>query len=239
MSLLESILSSKLWAPAAVILPVLTYYLSTRYRVKREVAFGLYDFSMLLSPTLPDADKYKLFYNDKVLDNIIILKIRITNTGNKCICVSDYVRPIVFHFPDTLAIISHEIIASYPDNIYPSVISDGNKLIFEPFDFNANDDIRVKVVVSADKSQYEEKDIVKPDVRIKDLKQIRIHCAKSGDDSFKSYIGFFIAFLGLGLIYQGLFKDSSEVMAMTGSLLSVIGIIVHTSLNKKTRPYRM
>lgn len=75
MSLLESILASKLWAPAAVILPFLTYYLSTRYRVKREVAFGVYDFSVMLSTTLPDADKYKLFYNDQVLDNIIIFKV--------------------------------------------------------------------------------------------------------------------------------------------------------------------
>lgn len=238
MAILDQIVTSKLWTPLGVLITIISSCLFLHFRTKKRITFGVYGFTVLLTNTLANADKFRLYYNDQVLDNIILLMLRVTNTGNRCLLATDYVRPIAFSFVESMSILSFEVTSTRPRNIHPIIEADQNKLTFEPIDLNAGDDIWVQLVLSSDKGDYSELNIVTPDIRIKNVNQVRIYKSRKPDTLITNTLGMSLPFLGLALIYNAIFFNNSNLtMLLIGVFLTVVGIPVFNITNSDTKPY--
>lgn len=94
------------------------------------------------------AGKLQILFDQQVVNDVRLLKIRPVNSGRIPIVPSDYVEPVVVDFGGEARLLSVDVFAKSPPNLHGTFSSAGGRLTFSPMLLNAGDSFAVKLLVA-------------------------------------------------------------------------------------------
>ncbi|MBS1599515.1 MAG: hypothetical protein JST75_14915 [Bacteroidetes bacterium] len=147
----------------AIIVPFIIYLLQSK---QKSLAYRLLVENKILSNTEISEGRVKVTYDDREVNDIVLLIMQITNIGNIAIEKSDFDSSIIISFFDDCQVLSTEVIKKIPEDLEVVSISDINSITLKPLLLNSGDGIVYKILVS--KRDYR----VAVNARIKDVKKI-------------------------------------------------------------------
>jgi len=93
-------------------------------------------------------DKLRIFYEDKVVDNVFLVVTKITNNGNTPIDEDDFKEPIQIETNDTGTILSAQIIDTNPPDIKVRIGKRKSQVSIYPLLLNPGDSINIKLIIN-------------------------------------------------------------------------------------------
>jgi len=140
-----TILLTVLGIIVAIAIPIIIYL---KQRSSKLVSYKVLTQEQLLSVSGELKGKTKIFYESKEVENVVLFKIQIANSGNKEILEKDYVEPISISFGQNSQILSSEITEVKPSCFKISKTSSENEITLSRKVLNAGDSITLKALVS-------------------------------------------------------------------------------------------
>ena len=93
-------------ATIAIVIPIILYYISQR---KKKLSCLFLPFFSLVDVRNEVKDKIKIYYNDELVENLSMRKVKIKNSGNLSIRKKDIVKPLEFVFENHVKIMDYSI----------------------------------------------------------------------------------------------------------------------------------
>lgn len=141
-------LRDQLWPVIIGIITLLFMaYIFYVQRQNKELSYEILSATSLISKNKEIEGKLKILYQNKEVDNIYLIIIKLTNSGNVSLNRSDYESPIIFSFNQNISIMEADIIRTEPDNIKSEINIDKNRLIIKPLLLNESDSITFKIIL--------------------------------------------------------------------------------------------
>lgn len=131
----------------AIITSLILFFLQ---RKKKLLSYDVVFDSKIFSEHKRWIDNLEILYDGKPVDNVHLLAIRFTNTGNVPIVSSDYEKKIEFSLGEEITILSAQILKSVPNKLAVNIENINNKIIIEPLLLNPKDSISIEVIISGD-----------------------------------------------------------------------------------------
>ena len=210
-------LRDPLWQFFAVVLSVLAigttifiYYIQKQHK---ELSFEVISSTSLVNKAKEIGDKLKILYEDKPVNNIHLIVIRLTNSGNIPITKNDYENPLIFSFSSNVKLLEMDVIKSEPDNIKAETKIFDNKAIISPSLLNQSDSITFKIVLN------EFDGFIKADARIFGIKNI-VH-KDSKDNKISKLINFVAGLLSGFSLFLLLFSFLMHILTKKGIIRKI------------------
>ena len=114
---------------------------------KKKLTCKLFTFSPLVDVRTEVKDKIKIYYNENLVENLSMLKVKVRNTGYRPIREEDIKNPIEFNFGKNLSVIDYSVINTEPKGIIVNLKSNTeNNLIRCSFDLlNPGDEFHTTI----------------------------------------------------------------------------------------------
>lgn len=204
MEKITTLLGNLAWLFLAVIIPLVAIWVSWKQIQRKALSYEVISSSNILDIPNDFKDKLEIYYEAKPIQQLYLIIIKIINTGNTPITLSDYHKPISIGFGNKAEVLSFEVLKQTPSNlgaviknIQPSSVE--YQVLVEPMLLNVNDSFTIKTLITKFKS-------INFDVRIAGVKSIREMMSLSSYRLFDSFILsiLFICIIPLylvGLIY--------------------------------------
>lgn len=109
-------------------------------------------------------------YNIEAVSALTELRVKLENTGNQVIYVSDYAQPIEFEFPLDTKILELTKVESNPPKVNVSSNITGNLAILEPIFFNPQDQVTIRFLIGY--TSKKENQLFNINTRIAGVKEI-------------------------------------------------------------------
>jgi hypothetical protein len=127
------------------------------------------DFKEFLTLIYELYDNAPQLYEDTNINNLYLIILRVSNTGNGPITKSDYERPISISCEEGSKIIHESLIEKKPENLEITYQKFHNRrVVFDPILLNKKDEFSIKLIVS----NYN--DDIKMDCRISGIKKMQL-----------------------------------------------------------------
>jgi hypothetical protein len=110
--------------------------------------------------------KAQVIYDGKTISDARLVVLKIWNTGNLPIVISDYDVPVKLSFGKDAEVLDFEVLETSPNNLQVTVKQDGQDLVLEPVLLNSQDSIKIKILLTKFNN------IFSVDARIVGVKQI-------------------------------------------------------------------
>ena len=170
---MPDILRDPLWqfigavfAILAVAVPLFLYW---RQRQRKELSYEFVYRAPLVSIEEPVRGRVKVLLDDKPVQNIHLVAVRILNSGNLPIIPADYERPVSLCFSENAQIVSAEVSETKPKSLQTTVSVEKTKVVLAPVLLNSGDSLTLKMLVN----QFDEKiDVYGHIVGIKDIRKL-------------------------------------------------------------------
>ncbi len=163
-------LRDPLWQFIAVILSItaiaITIIIFYSQRQYKELSYETISSSPLLTKSKEIEGNVQILFDDKPVNNVYLLILKLINSGNTPISSKDYETPLTFNFGENTNILSADVTKTEPDGLKINFTKIKNKFIVEPILLNTKDTITFKFLLS-DFSGY-----IKPETRIYGIKNI-------------------------------------------------------------------
>jgi hypothetical protein len=185
-----------------IVVAVVTYFLS---RSRKRLVYSIITETSLLSVNDEVKGKIKINYENKDIQNLSLVILRIENRGNVHISSLDFEKPLSFSFSGS-ELLSAEVTSVSPKSLKPVVTTDPSNLTFAPLLLNKGDYIVVKLVFST----YTKK--VETDARIVGIKEV---------EKIEGERNAFIAPIWLMYILLALLVGTSAMLAFLFVLLLI------------------
>lgn len=114
---------------------------------KKRLAYYILTDTSLLTVDDEIKGKIQINYENKNIQNIRLLILKIENIGNIDISSSDFEQPIIISFPNS-EILSAGLIDASPRNLTPNIQIDSSKLTINPILLNKKDFLTYKFIFS-------------------------------------------------------------------------------------------
>ena len=140
-----TILLGSITVIVAIIVPIILYILSKR---KKKLICKLFPSLSLVDVRTEVKDKIKIYYDEKLVENLSMTKVKIRNNGNLPIRKEDIIKPLEFNFGENLSVIDRRLIDTEPEGITVKLESNNeNNLIRCSFDLlNPGDELTLQFV---------------------------------------------------------------------------------------------
>jgi hypothetical protein len=212
-----------IWIP--ILLALLTILvmvmLHIRSKRKKKLICKLFPSLSLVDVRTEVKDKIKIYYNDDLVENLSMTKVKIRNTGNLSIRKEDIIKPLEFNFGEKLSVIDSSVIDTEPEGITVNLESNNekNNLIRCFFDLlNPDDEFTLQFVCLG-----ESKELPNITARIEGIKQIEVETISASEEKIermkkfgKWYIYIGLAMLVLGVISFAYSQDDFLAIFFVG-----------------------
>jgi hypothetical protein len=133
---------------AIIIGAMVAIFIYLKGRSRKLVSYKLLTEERLISISSELKDKLEIFYQSKKVEDVILFKIEIANSGNKEILETDYNEPITISFGVTSRILSCELNEFKPAYFNVSVTASEKIITLSKTLFNVGESLTVKALVS-------------------------------------------------------------------------------------------
>lgn len=130
--------------PALAILVPLILYFKTR-KIK-SLSYLIVTKESLLTVDEKLKQKITVLYENKPIENISLIIIRLLNTGNEPIKSNEFEDPITMSFSPNFCVLGAELIDANPPTINAKIKFENNDVFIEPLLLNKKDSITIKVI---------------------------------------------------------------------------------------------
>jgi hypothetical protein len=111
--------------------------------------------------------KLRITFEEKPVEDVELIAIKLVNSGSRPILLEDYVRPVSFDFGRGTDLLTAEVGATEPDDLKPNPPRiEGTKIVLDPVMMNGGDSMTLRILTS----RFQGKITV--DGRIADVKRI-------------------------------------------------------------------
>ncbi len=175
----------------AIVTIIISIYLYYLQKTKKSLAYDVLIDSPLLSTKDGLESRVQILFDNKVVQNVSVFAVKISNDGNVPILAADFAEPLCILFGDNAKILEAEVFECYPTSLKPKIIIQKNNITLEPLLLNSGDSITLKLVLSKEKKSFE------ANARIVGVSKLS-EGSVSNKYLFYTVIGLAIAFIGGG-----------------------------------------
>ena len=224
-----------IFALLAVIVSIVIYRLQ---RQNKELAFGVLAEHHLLGVSDELANRVRITFDNRPVENIKLLVFALKNSGNKAVKVEDFIRPITISLGNEAKLLSFECIKECPANLNINISSNEDMLEISPILLNSGDYFLIQVLASVEKAKIEQ------DIKIVGVSSfVNLTVKQRQNTSFLNGLVPSLTFLGLG--YVGLvhpeissFDENATFIASVVLTIFGIAILAEPFWNRFSRPSR-
>lgn len=214
MSDIANALRDPLWQFAGVIIAIVTVavliFLSIHERNRKSIEYNMISSTPVLSISEGVEGKLKILFDEREVNQVQLIVIGVTNTGNVPITEDDYSHPIAISFGKG-KLLTVELMEKDPDDLDVLPVNQNDMVVINKVLLNQGDSFTLRALVA----QFE--DVVEVKGRIAGVQKIEQHVEPR--NLRKTSIGIVIA-------YAGLFGDLASENTLKNALLSVFFIII-------------
>lgn len=146
------ILRDPMWQFVAVILAILailiTYAIYRKQRRRKLLTYDIISRTPLLSNEEEVKGKLQILFEDQPVQQVHLIVMRISNSGDVPILATDYERPVTFSFGEESKILTVEVVETEPDSLHALARIEDDRVALEPTLLNQGDVITLKMLIS-------------------------------------------------------------------------------------------
>ncbi|WP_201591590.1 hypothetical protein [Psychrobacter sp. Pi2-51] len=152
MSFSIEILLGLLAVIAAITVPLIIYFLQ---KSKKRLAYEVVSNTQLVGVKSEVQNKIKIYYENKLVENVHLVSIRIINSGNQPISIDDFARPISIQLGSSTNILTCEVLEQSPKDLDISILKMQNSVEIQPLLLNPNDSFNLNILLSDYREELE------------------------------------------------------------------------------------
>ena len=178
-----------------VITAIISLFLFVRTQRKKRLHCIKYSPTPLFTVKEAVKEKIKIFYGDKIAENLFLMEMKIVNSGNVSIRKEDIVNPVQFQFDDKTNVIDWSVINTKPKDIPANLVllpNENNKVQCDFDLLNARDELDLQFICTGKPTE------ISVHGRIEEVKEIKI----VSEDAIKRK-EFIMSFIG-GILIGGI-----------------------------------
>ena len=227
-----------LLAVFAVIVPIVLYTIGKR---KKKLICKLFPSLSLVDVRTEVKDRIKIYYDDNLVENLSMTKVKIKNNGNLPIRKEHVVKPLEFNFGENLSVIDYRVINTEPKGITVNLeLNNENNLIRCPFDLlNPSDEFTLQFVCLG-----ESEELPNITARIEGIKQIGVETLSVSEEKFERMKRLGIVYIAGGffmfIIAFALYPIHDDVyLTIIYSVMGIITVIFGILIKKGYFPHKI
>lgn len=210
-------LRDPVWQFIGAIFGFIAIVLFWRTRQNKLLSYKVIANSPLFSVKDENRGKLQVLFDEKPVENVYFIVVKIFNSGNIPIKSSDYEYPVNFNFGDKAKLLSAEVIETKPPDMKISATIDETRVSLTPTLMNENDSVTVKMLVDQFNGQ------ILVEGRIVGIKAIK----KSGENKYAIITSYIIicalsALFGFTLAITGSVFALPRLLTLSGALIIII-----------------
>lgn len=223
---MQEILRDQIWqfigACFSIIAIFVAIYIFILQKKKKILSYCILTNTRLLTVDEAIKGKLKIIYDEVVIQDVVLLVIKIFNSGNVPIISSDFEESLSFNFGKKTRILSVEIVDATPSILAPVIsINNQSELTINPMLLNEKDGFSAKLLLT----EYE--NCVTPKARIIGVKNLN-EIKKAKNKSFIQFIVLFLASISIAYqISELLFNDLFSILIFSIILVLFISNIIY------------
>ena len=129
----------------AIVISIAIYYAQ---RKRKKLTYEIISKTSILSLAEEIEGKLKIIFEGEQVNQVHLLVIRLTNTGNTPITSKDYEREIKLLFGDTSKILTADVSETIPENLGATITKTEQEIILKPVLLNSGDAVTIKALIS-------------------------------------------------------------------------------------------
>jgi len=149
---MPDILRDPVWQFIGAIFAILAFafglFLYWKQRQRKELSYQFVYGAPLVSIEEAVKERVKILLDDKPVQDIWLVAVRILNSGNLPIVSADYERPVSLCFSENTQIISAEVSGTKPKSLQATVSVEDTKVVLAPVLLNSGDSIILKMLLN-------------------------------------------------------------------------------------------
>ena len=161
-----------LWQSVGVVLAILalggSFLIYSWQRTHRSVTYDVLSWTNLLTVGEEIAGKVQVLYEGSPAKSLTLLTIKVWNSGNQPLLVTEFERPVSFTVDKESRVLSAAVIETDPRGVEANIEAIDNTVVLKPALLNPGDSITIKLLVR-DMGRT-----VWPDARIVGVKNVRL-----------------------------------------------------------------
>jgi hypothetical protein len=126
----------------------LAVYFYYRTRQIKELSYSIITATPLLQIGSEIAGRVQILLDGKPIEDVNLLIVTVTNTGNVPIATPDYEQPVTMTFGEKVQIIEADITAKEPENLPIAIERDQTTVTIKPTLLNSRDSLTIKMLIS-------------------------------------------------------------------------------------------
>jgi hypothetical protein len=153
----------------AILAVAVAIFLYLRQRQRKELSYEFVYRAPLVSIEESVKGRVKILLDDKPVQDICLVAVRILNSGNLPIIPADYERQVSLCFSENTQVISAEVSETKPKSLQATVSVENTKVVLAPVLLNSGDSITLKMLVNQFDGQIS---VYGHIVGVKDIKEL-------------------------------------------------------------------
>lgn len=151
---------------AAITVPLIIYFLQ---KSKKRLAYEIISDTQLVGVKSEVQNKIKIYYEDKLVENVHLISIRFINNGNQPISIDDFAKLINIGLGNNTNILTCEVLEQNPKNLDVSIIKMQDSIEIQSLLLNSNDNFTLNILISDYKGELE------VSARVKGISKIEVY----------------------------------------------------------------
>lgn len=137
---------------AAITVPLIIYFLQ---KSKKRLTYEVISDTQLVGIKSEVQNKIKIYYEDKLVENVHLISIKIINNGNQPISISDFAELINIRLGNNTNILTCEVLEQNPKDLDVCVVKIQDSIEIQPLLLNPNDSFTLNILLSNYKRDLE------------------------------------------------------------------------------------
>ena len=129
---------------AAITVPLIIYFLQ---KSKKRLAYEVVSNTQLVGVKSEVQNKIKIYYENKLVENVHLVSIRLINSGNQPISIEDFARPINIKLGSNTNILTCEVLEKNPKDLDIVISKMQNSVKIQPLLLNPNDSLTLNILL--------------------------------------------------------------------------------------------
>ncbi|MDY6932140.1 MAG: hypothetical protein SVJ22_09535 [Halobacteriota archaeon] len=139
-------LRDPVWQFIGALFGFIAIFFAWRQRRNKSLSYKIIANSPLFSVNDEISGRLRVLFDEKPVEDIYLIVVKIFNSGNISIKSSDYEYPVNFNFGKKTKLLSAEVIEKKPPEMQISTSIDGTRVLLTPTLMNENDSVTVKLL---------------------------------------------------------------------------------------------
>lgn len=197
----------------AIIAAFIIYYLQ---KSKKRLSYEIISNTQLVGIKNKIQDKIKILYEDKLVENVHLVSIRLINDGNLPIAIDDFATPIRVQLGNNTNILTYEVLEQNPSELNATITRMEDRIEVQPLLLNSNDNFTLNILLN----DYDESLCIT--ARIKGVKNIGPY--RKSKFTIVNLVLFLYSLLGICAIFGVIYGKETN-----NDFISNVGFITYVT----------